>query len=244
MAIKGGKVGTIKKLKTSLKKSEGGGFLTRIPKDDSLIVRFLTEPEEWIEYFEHYNDKLKFFPCSDDCPGCDEGDKPSKKYLARALDRADNRVIPLVLAKSLVTSLMRKYEKYNTIVDRDYELTREGDGMDTQYDAIPEAPTPFKASRYVDEEPTDIVAILEKQLDTMNAANSNDDDDDDDAPRGKKSSRAGSTKDRGKRRPEPDDDDDDDDDDEDIRPVKKKSKAPVKSSKSASSKKPMKKKRP
>lgn len=202
-AIKGGKVKGLKALKASLKKGGNAGYLQRVPADSPLTVRFLTEPTEWIEFFEHYDDVRKFYPCTDDCPGCLEGETPSKRYLVNALDVAETKVIPLVLPKTLASSIMKKYDRFNTLLDRDYELSREGTGFDTEYDAIPEPVTPIKLSRF---EPLDLMEVLEGQL------GSDDDEDEDVKPVKRAAKKTTGTKRPVK--PAPDDEDDEDDDEE------------------------------
>lgn len=214
LKIKGGKVKSIAGLKSSLKKGGGSQYLARVPADDSLTVRFLTEPEgEWVEYMEHYDAVRKFYPCTESgCPGCAEGDFPSKRFLANALDVAEGKVIPLAMPKTLAASVMKKYEKYGTLLDRDYELTREGSGFDTTYDSVPEAPTKMNLKRF---DLIDLTAMLQSQLDMADNAGSDDDDDDDDEPVAKK------TKKFVPKKPAAVEDDDDDDEDEDEEPVKK-----------------------
>ncbi len=207
--IKGGAVKSMAGLKASLKKGSGSQYLTRVPSEESVTVRFLTEPEEWYGYYEHYDAIRKFYPCSDDCPGCTEGDRPSGRYLANALDVAENRVVPLVLPKSAVSSLVKKHEKYGTMLDRDYEISRSGQGFDTEYDVTPESPTRINLSRY---DLLDLEELLESQLNMAEASDdaSSDDDDDDDMPI--KAYRNG----RKKTAPVTVAADDDDDDDDDI----------------------------
>lgn len=225
--LKGGKVGSAKALKKSLKSGEGGGYLQRIPKDGTLLVRFLTEPEEWAEYFEHYDETLKYYPCSDNCPGHEPGaDRPSKKWLARALDRSENRVVPLVLTRGLVKSIHAMYEKFGTILDRDFELIRTGEGMkDTTYMAVPEAPEKVNLKRYATTEPLDMVSVLQGILDDVTGSDSDDDEDDDDFPEEKAEFSRHRPKKSAKRAREYDDDlDDEDDDDEDDEPAPRKKK--------------------
>lgn len=213
--IKGGKVTSIKRLKSDLKKGGGSQFLKRVPADDTLTVRFLTEPTEWVNFFEHYDPVRNFYPCSDDCPGCDEGDRPSQRYLANALDVEDTRVVPLVLPKTLAGSIIKKYEKYATLLDRDYELEREGTGFDTTYDVTPEAPAKMNVSRF---DLLDLWAILEGQLEMADKADGDDDAEDDDIPAAKRGTP--SRKPVKAKAPVDDDDDDDDEDEDDDEPVK------------------------
>ena len=208
--IKGGAVKSMAGLKASLKKGGGSQYLSRVPADASITVRFLTEPEDWYGYYEHYDPVRKFYPCSDDCPGCTEGERPSGRYLSNALDVAEGKVIPLVLPKSMVSSLVKKHEKYGTMLDRDYELSRSGNGLDTEYDVTPEAPTKMNLTRY---DLIDLEELLESQLEMAENSGdiSSDDDDDDAAPVMRKGGPRKSTA----AAPADDDDDADDDDADD-----------------------------
>lgn len=199
------KVASLKKLKSSLK-SGSSNYLERIP-DGERTVRFLTEPTEWIDYSEHYDEINKFFPCVvGECPSCLEGNKPSGRYLTAALDRDEDKVIPLVLPKSLAGILTRRYDRYQTLLDRDYILEREGQGFDTSYDATPEAPSKIRLSKY---DLPDLWALLEAQL--LDADNDDDDDDDEEeTPVAKKASKSRT------KAPVVDEDDDDEDDDIDV----------------------------
>ena len=215
--IKGGKVGSVKKLKASLKKGSSGGYLARVPKDSGITVRFLEEPDNWIEYFEFYDEAEKaYYPLSEGGPEPEGDQSVSKRFLANAVDTADNRVIALVLPKSLAQSLMKKYDKYSTILDRDYELSKDGTGFDTTYDAIPEPPSKMNIAKF---EPFDLIKVLEAQL-------PGDDEDDDDEEEAPKPSRRGSSSSSGTSRAKKpaawEDEDDEDDDDEPARPVTKK----------------------
>lgn len=168
-SIRGGKVKSIATLKSSMKKGGGAGYLSRVPADGTLTVRFLTEPTEWVTYFEHYDQVRKFYPCTDECPGCTEGERPSARYLANAVDVAETRVIPLVMPKSMAASILKKYDKYATLLDRDYELSRSGTGLDTEYDVTPEPPTKMNLDRF---DSIDLMEILEGQLEMADSTDS------------------------------------------------------------------------
>lgn len=216
-----GEVGSVKELKKSLKRGGGGGYLKRIPAD-GLTVRFLTEPDKFVKYFEHYDpnrDDNRYFPCTEDCAGCDEGLSASKRYLVNAVDVQENKVVPLVLPASLVGSLTKKYDKFGTLVDRDYELTKEGTGLDTEYDALYDQPKKIKLDRY---ETLDLLAVLTSQLDGGDTDDDDDDDDDDDKPVKK-----------GKSKKDAEPDNDEGDDDEPVKRTKDKAgkKKPLKKSK-------------
>lgn len=131
------------------KASEGGGYENSIWnfRPGSTTVRFLEEigNKEWTSYWEHYDGlKRKFFPCpgkDEGCPGCEAGNKASKKYLVNLLiqssddDKVKSGYVNLYkVPASLVSKIMRRDDRYQTVCDRDYEVIRMGSGMDTEYD--------------------------------------------------------------------------------------------------------------
>lgn len=178
LKIKAEKAGSIKSLKASLKRGGAGSFIKNVPKDAGITVRFLHEPEEWVKYREYYseNTEPRFFP---DVEGMDPDfvadlDKPATRYLACAVDVEENQVIPIKMPKSLVESLMKKYDKFGTILDRDYELVKDGEGFDTSYEAIPEAPKRRNMSKF---EVLDLLDVLEQQVPKEISGDSDEDDD-------------------------------------------------------------------
>ena len=147
----GKKVGSVKNLKKSMKSGGGGaGFIKYIPKDQSMTVRFLEEPTEWFNFTSHYDETMRrSYPCiGDNCPGCSAGIRGSSRYLTNALDTDRDEVVALELPKSLAGQLTSIFERKDTLVDRDFELVRDGEGLDTTYSAIPEAPTKRKFDKY------------------------------------------------------------------------------------------------
>lgn len=235
-----GRLGSIKAMKKSLK---GGGQsqVRRVPKEDSLTVRFLENPEDWHGYYEHWL-KDGPIPCSSsDCEGCQSDDEKERKrqfrYLANAYIVDDQKVRPLQMVKTLVEQLVNFHQKYGTLLDRDYELSRTGSGQnDTKYMAAPDAPSKVKLSRFEDQK-FDLSEVLESMLEGEDPDDDDDDDDDDEDYTPKRRPK----KSRG-RDPWDDDDDDDDDDDEDDEPVRRpKKKSSSVKKKSASSKTAVKK---
>lgn len=199
----GGKPGDIKTLKKSLKK-RAGQDIRRTP-EDGITVRFLTEPEEWFEFFEHYDDTREgnyYYPCTEDDEGCQNGDKPTKRYLANAVDVDEKKAIAMLLPQSLASMLVKKYDRFKTILDRDYFLSKEGSGFSTEYDATPEPPSRMNTSRYV-------LFDLQKLL--MSLLVDDDEDAEDETPRGRSKPPVKIKR----RRPILDEDADDDYDDED-----------------------------
>lgn len=161
----------MKELKAQLKK-KSGSFIQYIP-EDGITVRFMDEPDSWLNYYEHYVEDTKTYaPCTDDCEHCADGGKPTQRYLANAVDVSENKVIPIKMPVTLASQIVKMYEKYSTLIDRDYELQREGSGKEnTKYIALPESPRPMKLSRY---EPLDLMSVLMSQL-----GDDEDDEDDD-----------------------------------------------------------------
>lgn len=209
-----GKAGTVKSVKQQLKKGGGGDRLIySVPKDGSVIVRFMEEPEDWFGFYEVYDQESKaFYPLlAGDSEG-KKGESPSFRYLANVVivesdyDKDVGKCVPFRLPKSLANSLILKYEKYGTILDRDYDLTRAGEGFDTVYDCTPEAPTDFKFSKY---DPEDLEDVLLKAYDEVWGEPDADEDEDDEPAPKKKRKRA---------TPEPVEEAEEDDDESDDEP--------------------------
>lgn len=155
--ISGGRSGSVNRMKKEMERSSGDRtWIKNVKAGEDLTVRFLTEPEEWYSYREHYDPEVHFFPCigkDNDCPGCrsdvEKIQRTSKRYLANVLDVEMGVVVPLKLAMDLAQRLVASYERYgNTITDRDYTLHRMGKGLETSYDRTPEAPAKMDLSRY------------------------------------------------------------------------------------------------
>lgn len=140
-----------------------------IPSDGKMVVRFLTAPDEWFQYFEHWNNSVgSYFAClGDGCPGCaaptDRESRTSKRFLANVLDVEQGRVIPLKLPVTLADRLYTRYERYESMTDRDYTLWRVGTGLNTDYDLDVGAPDALDVSRYSDQH-HDLQKILEDQF--------------------------------------------------------------------------------
>ena len=223
-------MGSLKALKQSMAKGSGGAFIKYIPKNGSMNVRFVQEPEEWVNYVEHFDPMLrKSFPCNGEasCPGCASGERKSSRYLANAVDLDDkNRVIPLQLPKDLANRLVVKYEKWGSITDRDIELSRSGEGLDTVYDLEADAKRPINLAQF---QPLDLLKVLDDAYANVFGGGAAVDDEDtltgdeDDVPavrRGagvkpRKKSAAASVA-QGKPVVDDDDDVDEDDDDEPV----------------------------
>jgi hypothetical protein len=133
-------------------------------------VRFLAEIKDWQEYWEHYDETVKFFPCTgdrDSCPGClstvERTRKASKRYLAPVLDPKTGRVWGLKMGLELANRLSLRNDRNNgTITNRDYTLIRTGDGLDTEYDVEQEEIVAINLDVYADT--IDVEQLLSSQF--------------------------------------------------------------------------------
>lgn len=219
MAIKAKKLGTEKGIKKSL---AGGSskFATRAT-EEGIEVRFLTEPEEWFEAAIHYGDKTSF-PCSEgDCLGCEEGMDEGRKHYANVYLVDEDRVAVLEMAKGVAADVVRKYERNNTIMDRNFEITREGTGKQTRY--YTEALDKSRMKGVDDLALIDLMSFMEEWLERALKEEAGEEE-------VSASGRRHTKKSTKRRRPIEDDDiedddedmDDDDEDDEDEAPARRK----------------------
>jgi hypothetical protein len=147
--VAGHKLGTIEAVKASLKRGANSNFnYIKHVGEDGMVVRFLTEPEEWFGYQEYYDvENKQFVPMVVD-EVLPDGVRPSFRYLTCALDTVTDRVVALKLAKTCANLVMIKYEKYGTVLDRNFELDRHGVGLDTTYDVTPCTPSKMNIKKY------------------------------------------------------------------------------------------------
>jgi hypothetical protein len=217
---------------------------------EARTVRFLHEPfgkTKWVEYYEHYvpgggGGNGAYVPCIDNCR-LDGDIRAGKRWYVNVWDRDSKQVRLLKLTGAMIENLIIKYERRGTIMDRDYSITRTGEGTDTKYHIEAEEKETFdqrniklidifqyldqqaqsyyggsrgmkaKASSIDDDEDEDDVEDVEAE-----------DEDEDEAPRRKPVTKA-----RGRRvEPEEDEDEDeeesdeeDEEEDEEERPTRK-----------------------
>jgi len=212
-----GKAGSVSKAKKQLKKGSGNRLISSVPAKSSIIVRFLTEPEEWFGYHEVYDEEQKeMYPLLSGMTEGHKGEKASFRYLANAViteseyDQDIGKVHALRLPKTLANQLILKYEKFGTLTDRDYDLTRSGEGFDTVYDATPESKSKFAFSKY---EVKDLEDVLLKSYDAVWAETDEDEEEEDEEEEVKPRKKAKKTAAK-KKRPEPEEEEEDEDEDE------------------------------
>jgi len=124
------------------RKESGGNsdFLRALKEGDTEVV-FLTETEEWVGYYEHYDPRPNgfSFPCTqeEDCPGCvSKLDKMRSKGRKVAIPVVvDSQWVNVIkLPKKFAERLAKRGERFGTMKDREFTLTRTGLGQDTDYD--------------------------------------------------------------------------------------------------------------
>lgn len=218
-------MGSVEAARKSVKKS-GNSLVRSIPTDDSITARFIEEPSEWFGFYEYWDEDEKTYRPVIDGEETPNGARISFRYLANVYIVDDSAVRALKMPKSVAEQILAYHQKYGTILDRDYDLSRTGSGKnDTNYMVAPDAPSKMNVKRF---EALD----LQKILDQMAGLDEDDEDDDDERP-------AKRTAPKKSRRPVDDDDDDfeddtdDDDEDEDEdepvrrRPVRKPIRKPI-----------------
>jgi len=206
---------------------------------EARTVRFLHEPFDrrnpWVEYYEHYvpgagGGNGAYVPCIENCR-LDGDVRAGKRWYVNVWDRDSKQVRLLKLTGAMVENLIIKFERRGTILDRDYSITRTGEGTDTKYHIEAEEKERFDQRNI---KLIDIVQYLDQQAQSyyggsrgLKARSSSIDDDDDEdvedvedtedeedededeAPRRRKPA----AKPRG-RRADPDEDDDEEDEGE------------------------------
>ena len=160
MAIKMKKLGNKKGIKQSLS-SGGSQYAQRVP-EEGIEIRFMTEPEEWFLGYIHYGDKTSY-PCSEeDCMGCEEGLDPKKKWYANAYWPDEDRVVVFEMGPTIAEPILKRYERNNTVMDRNFEITKEGAGMSTRYFVDPLDPSRIKGLD--DKELIELIPFMESWL--------------------------------------------------------------------------------
>lgn len=241
------KYGSVAKARSSIKSSAGGaGFIHRVQAGEPKMVRFLTEPDEWVEAYFHWPEGGKPTWCpggekkSKDCSDCRNGEDKRKAILAVVFDRASGQVVVFQMTTTAADGVLARYEKFGESVRTcDYEIKREGEGLKTKYLVDYEPKSKFNFVRYENQMP-DIIQVLEDEIAQQSGASPEpEDDDEEEEPR---STRRSSSRPKARKRPEPEDeededeefDDEDDEDEEDERPTRRRGSKPSRSSRRSS----------
>lgn len=186
MQIEGQSFNTFDDLKRSLKKGDNGGLWT-IPKEGRMRVRFLDEsPTAWFRHTQYWHEG-QMWPkvAGEKIPSTA---RASTRFLAWALrtDRDDPMVIPLILPLTAAQAIINYWELAQDtsgsekLWEREYILWRQGEGKNTEYTAMAQAPTAFDPSPYTDLESYGELLINERKRCEAKAHEDDDIEDDDD----------------------------------------------------------------
>lgn len=184
--------------------SDSDGMYLRSFKKGETLVRFLEEVDTWIFFREHYNEKGRAFPCTNDrdtCPGCTSDDervsKSTRKYATNVLVLRDDHkdyVAPYRVPIGLAESMFGKSERnHGTILDRDFLVMRTGSSLQTNYEVDPDDKYELDTRKWR-KDMVDIEEVLQAMFDE-NAPEPGSgrrrSRDDEDEPRGRSRSRGG-----------------------------------------------------
>ena len=141
-----------------------GGDFMRYIKDGPQSFRFLQEPNDWLRYWEHYNPMGFSFPCADpdmqdpaSCPGCssdlEKMKKPARRFAGNVLTSYNgiDYVNVLKVGTMVFDKLENRFDRFGTICDRDYTITRyktSGDRYDFDVEGDPPTPLPQPVTSY------------------------------------------------------------------------------------------------
>lgn len=208
--------GSAAKARAAVKGGGSNNALRRLKAEETVKVRFLQEPEDWHEAWYHYVDG-KFSWCSQvrSCSGCSVGNRARKIVLANAVimhsdrDGEAGKVVVMQMPTTLADQVLKRHERFGTVLDRDYDLSREGATQnDTKYSVDYDEKKRRDLSRWEDKI-HDITAIVSSDISQNSSSDDSGEDEDDEEPRStKKSSRRSSHEDE-------DYEDEDDEDAED-----------------------------
>ena len=155
--------------------SEGGSSdYLRYFKDAETTFRVLQEPQDWVEYWEHFNPNGFPFPCTGDrqnCPGCTSSNekmqKASKKIAIQVLQ--GEWVNAFKVPKTVADKLANRANRIGTVTDRDYTIykvqSKNSDGSTkTDYDVEGNEKIPVDIAS-LEPKFKDVEAILSKMYD-------------------------------------------------------------------------------
>lgn len=183
---------SIKALKDRLNTGSGGGGgrkdfkLLMLRDGDTATVRFLDEPENWVLYKEHFVQGKGFVPClgeDDGCEPCEEGNNASERGLVNVyvleVERQERKVkgkkyeakieepkkvMLLKMSNGLRASIIVRYERRGTVMDREVSITRDGESTDTEY-VLDWADSKSAAPKGISKDKIDIPDFLQEIVD-------------------------------------------------------------------------------
>ncbi|MEW6687264.1 MAG: hypothetical protein AB1393_13845 [Candidatus Edwardsbacteria bacterium] len=105
-------------------------------------IRIVSEAEP---YGKHYNPETKkTLVCigkDKGCEGCQQGNKPRVQWLLWVIDRTDNKIKMLEIGYSILQQISKLAQSqeygFEIIPNYDITITKEGEGLETEYTVIP-----------------------------------------------------------------------------------------------------------
>lgn len=127
-----------KEIGAAMRSRKNSGLFRKIAPDERIKLRFIVEIPQWERGYYHYiaDADIKFMWCSrrKNCPRCEINHKPTPVWLANAVDIEAGKVQIIQVPAGIANQLYERFEKYKTICDRDYEISRKGSTLnDTVY---------------------------------------------------------------------------------------------------------------
>lgn len=181
---------SIKEMKNEIKKSGSSkGKILYVREDDKKRVRFLCDAEDGLELTFHDSfaegiDVLCNEELGKDCKYCEmDSLRTRKKYAWPVWDYDAKEIKILIFAANNCTpvpAIVGMYETYETLLDRDFVISRTGKQQNTNYTVIPMDKSKFKTKiKDSDISKKKLLKII-SQANKDDASSDNDDDDFDD----------------------------------------------------------------
>lgn len=206
------------------------GNIFYVKKDGKVRVRFLNDMEDGLAVTFHDKWQGYSHPCMEyygkPCPHHNDPEGRTQDLYAWTVWNYETKKREIFLYKanrcSPIPSLISMFETYGTLCDRDFVITRQGQGTDTTYSVIPMD----KKRSKIDEEPFTKKEILKMLLQAFPCEEDDDIDEDDydededeedeeeEEVTSKKSKSKKSSKSKSKKRYEEEDEEDEEEDDD------------------------------
>lgn len=202
------------------------GKIVYFKPDTKTRIRFLHEVEDGLELTMHdsFNRGINIVcqrEFDKECPHCDGGDdevRTRQAYVWSVWDH-DAKEVKLFMGFANnfnpLPSLIAMYEAYETLIDRDYIIQRDGKQTNTKYSVIPMDKKKFKNSNAKPYSEKKMMEIMNKAFPLNTSVEEDDDDEEEEDEKPKsKSKNKGSKKQSSNKKSKQDQDDEDDDEDE------------------------------
>lgn len=125
--------------KYAMENYKGGSneFFTLKDDKDTAVVRFLYESEDDLDIYAvhevNVGGKKRYAECSQksDCPLCASGNRPKARMFLQLIDGRDNKMKTWERGQRMIPIILGLFNKYGSLVNREYEIERHGKAGDT-----------------------------------------------------------------------------------------------------------------